>query len=370
MSYSLYFTIRQILMGLLLFLGLHMISVSLPEQFRNTPYKRSLRLMGVAFLIVPLSCFIYTKGNQLDLQPYIATAISLTAYFAAFVLMSIAFFTLLGRAVSRAIMAASLIAIMVYPIPLWLGIMSQNDELISTITTASYSLFIIIIFMVDARILYIHHEVSRGLDNYYSDDVAISVRWLSKSIFLLIGLSLTCILAPVFFVYPRWLRFVFMVYGVLCYLHIHYGYRRMIVNMTERLLELNLDVDTIVDNLANATLGAEVFGNIQRHLDAWLNEKGYAQRGITINELSKQIKSNRTYLSRYINATYNCSFKSWITQLRIEEARRLLAESPEMSIGAISDETGFASVESFTHIFTRIEGVAPARWRVERGGKE
>ncbi|MFI3324015.1 MAG: helix-turn-helix domain-containing protein [Rikenellaceae bacterium] len=66
-----------------------------------------------------------------------------------------------------------------------------------------------------------------------------------------------------------------------------------------------------------------------------------------------------------MNATYGCSFKNWVTALRIEDAKAVMLNSPDMSISNIATLTGFTSVESFSHIFSRLERSSPSKWREE-----
>ncbi len=369
MTYPIYFSIRQILMGLLILLGGHLTFETLPIYLRGSAYQRSSRMMGVAFLFVPLSCFIYTKNNPLDLVPYISTAISLTAYFPTFVLMSLAFLILLGKIYGKVVAYATLVAIVLYPIPLWISIMYGSEELISVVTTATYSYFVILIILLVTVILWNYKQISSKVDNFYSDDMTVYVKWVSKSIKLLIGLTLTCVTAPIFFTYPLCLRFFFMVYGVACYVYIFYSYRQMLNSINEQYVLQSQSIlnytQIKLDDKQDETLSAEVMYNIQNHLKKWVSQKGYIQKNITINDLAKEIKTNRTYLSKYINTTYNCTFRSWVTQLRIEEAKEMLSDGSSTPLRIISDKLGFASVESFTHIFTRTEGQSPSRWREE-----
>ncbi|MFI3280812.1 MAG: helix-turn-helix domain-containing protein, partial [Rikenellaceae bacterium] len=351
----------------------HMLFVRLPIQLQGSFFQRSLRLMGVAFLFVPLSCFLYTQTNRLDLDPIYAAAISLSAYFPTFVLMSIAFLILLGKRYGRVVIWATVITILLFPMPLWLSLMRGDDELISTVMASSYSYFVIVVAMLDTFILINYHRVKRNIENYYSDDTIICVNWISKSIKLLIGLSVTCALAPIFSIYPHWLRLLFMLYGVFCYLHIHYGYRRMTITMLDQFVYKNQNIADLVeverDNLSDATLAPDVFESIERGVKMWVEEQRYMQSSVTINMMASEINTNRTYLSRYINTTCSCSFKNWITQLRLLEAKRMLSSNLDVSISVIAAEVGFASVESFTHVFKRIEGVSPARWREQHVGE-
>ncbi|MFI3324014.1 MAG: helix-turn-helix domain-containing protein [Rikenellaceae bacterium] len=340
--------------------------MSLPEHMRSGLYKRSLRIMGIAFLIVPISCFISTRHNQFDLDALISPAINLTAYFATFILMALAFHSMLGKNFNRLVYKLSFAAIVIYPLPLWVSIISGREELIDTVMTASYSFLVIIVVLLVASVEINYRRVLKNIENYYSDDVIICVEWIAKSMLLMIGLSVTCIVAPIFFTCSPYVKLIFMVYGVLCYIYIYYGYQKMLFNITERFIEVNI-TDCISDDGSGSSLHgatkAKIMADLGSSLEVWIAEQRYTQKGITINDVAKAIKSNRTYLSRYINTTYGCSFRSWITALRLEEAKRLLLSNPKHSISEISELIGFASVESFTHIFSRSEGTAPAKWR-------
>lgn len=100
---------------------------------------------------------------------------------------------------------------------------------------------------------------------------------------------------------------------------------------------------------------------IRDSLAAWIAEKKYCQPEVNIIDLSRQIGTNRTYLSRYINTTYHVSFRVWIASLRIEEAKRLLMKEADME--EISDKLGFNNSQTFIRTFTQQESVSPAAYR-------
>ena len=82
-----------------------------------------------------------------------------------------------------------------------------------------------------------------------------------------------------------------------------------------------------------------------------------------MSELAAQFYTNRTYLSEYINTVYRKNFRDWITDLRIESAKRLMLNNPGMKVQDVSDQTGFLSLSHFSRIFREKEGCTPAKWR-------
>jgi len=103
-------------------------------------------------------------------------------------------------------------------------------------------------------------------------------------------------------------------------------------------------------------------------LEAWLeSDKPYLNPDFQLADLRQVLPLNRTYLSQLINAEYGCSFFQWVNGLRLKEAKRLLAEQPEMTIEEVSKQSGFSYRRNFSRTFAQETGVSPSEWRI-RGG--
>jgi len=99
-------------------------------------------------------------------------------------------------------------------------------------------------------------------------------------------------------------------------------------------------------------------------LEAWLeSEKPYCNPDFQLLDLRQVLPLNRTYLSQFINTEYGCTFYQWVNGLRIEEAKRLMREQPELKIQDIADRCGFSSRRVFSQIFTRETGTTPTEWK-------
>lgn len=99
---------------------------------------------------------------------------------------------------------------------------------------------------------------------------------------------------------------------------------------------------------------------IKKKLEEWVEEKGYENNGITINDLSKRIGINRTYLSRYINENYSCNFNCWINKLRVSEAERIMRLQPDLPLSEIAEQVGYADISHFSKQFKAINGDSPS----------
>lgn len=98
----------------------------------------------------------------------------------------------------------------------------------------------------------------------------------------------------------------------------------------------------------------------------WIEERAYCRPGVTMVQVADAFSTNRTYLSQYINSRYGCNFNTWLTGLRIDEAKRMMLESPTLPIEQIAAAVGFASKSHFMSSFKSREGVTPGQWRQQR----
>ena len=98
-------------------------------------------------------------------------------------------------------------------------------------------------------------------------------------------------------------------------------------------------------------------------LEAWIEkEKPYLNPDFQLTDLRQVLPLNRTYLSQFINTEYGCSFYQWVNDLRVEEAKRLMREQPELKIQDLADRCGFSSRQVFARVFARETGFTPSKW--------
>lgn len=101
----------------------------------------------------------------------------------------------------------------------------------------------------------------------------------------------------------------------------------------------------------------------RENLEAWMeNDKPYLNPDFRLVDLMQVLPMNRTYLSQFINTEYGCNFYQFVTSYRINEAKRLMQEHPEMKLQEIAEKCGFVSLSALSHAFARETGMAPSEW--------
>lgn len=98
-------------------------------------------------------------------------------------------------------------------------------------------------------------------------------------------------------------------------------------------------------------------------LEEWMGkEKPYRNPDFKLVDLHKVLPMNRTYLSQFIHAEYGCSFYLFVNRFRVEEAKRLMTEHPDMKMADVSSNCGFSSPSVFSRTFSTMTGQSPREW--------
>lgn len=106
---------------------------------------------------------------------------------------------------------------------------------------------------------------------------------------------------------------------------------------------------------------------LRAQLEQWMTtEKPYRNPDFRLDDLRAVLPLNRTYLSQFINSEYGCSFFQWVNRYRLEEAKRLMTDLPEMKLVDVASSCGYSSLAVFSRTFTRETGLSPRDWSKSR----
>ncbi|MBS1491216.1 MAG: AraC family transcriptional regulator [Bacteroidetes bacterium] len=92
-------------------------------------------------------------------------------------------------------------------------------------------------------------------------------------------------------------------------------------------------------------------------------EKPFLKPDFSLPELANRMKISVHQLSQVINNGLGKSFFEMIATFRIEEAKRLLREKPNIKVEEIAEEVGYNSKSSFNSTFKKLTGKTPGEWR-------
>jgi AraC-like DNA-binding protein len=82
--------------------------------------------------------------------------------------------------------------------------------------------------------------------------------------------------------------------------------------------------------------------------------KVYLQPDVSLTQLSRELGTNRTYLSQLINQQLKMNFCNFINQYRLQEIENYLKEKPDATNQELADMAGFGSVLSMKRAMGKI----------------
>jgi AraC-like DNA-binding protein len=207
-----------------------------------------------------------------------------------------------------------------------------------------------------------HRQFHRRMENYYSSGETRRLRWIVRSFCAALTIGVTALLSSMFVSTIVVLLFtivfdVFYTFFAVRFLNYPHLFQTVIeqtvVNETPE--EPKLDLGT--------KSGNDAFALLEKRIELWVADKGFTERGITIDLLSSKLITNSKYLSIYINTHKKQTFRKWINKLRIEEAKLLMLQEPKTSLTEISLRAGFSEKSHFFRQFKEQIGVSPTEWR-------
>lgn len=80
--------------------------------------------------------------------------------------------------------------------------------------------------------------------------------------------------------------------------------------------------------------------------------------------IAEELHISNSYLSTVFKQTYHITVVHYITQLRIDEAKRLILTT-DMDIKTVASASGFSSDISFIRVFKKYEATTPGTFRKE-----
>lgn len=110
------------------------------------------------------------------------------------------------------------------------------------------------------------------------------------------------------------------------------------------------------------------FRRLEYALGKWVEQKKFREYDKSREDIAKELHTTKEVLHLYFVTKMGMDFKTWRTELRIEEAKRLLLESKDLSVNIIGEMSGFSDRSNFHRQFVKTVGCSPKQWR-DSGGK-
>ena len=131
----------------------------------------------------------------------------------------------------------------------------------------------------------------------------------------------------------------------------------------EETSENETESDGCAPHVQRMEIPESVMDDIRRRLDIWVAEKGFMARDVPYEETLARIGIDVVTMRRYMKDELGTDFRTWRNGLKLEEARRLFEENPEMNVGQVSDKVGYNDSSNFHKDFKKRFGMSPGAYR-------
>jgi AraC-like DNA-binding protein len=107
----------------------------------------------------------------------------------------------------------------------------------------------------------------------------------------------------------------------------------------------------------------EILDRLKYKIEEFSKQECFLDPNVSLTSLAKDLQTNSSYLSRFINHFYQKNFNSFINDLRIEYITKRLNSDhilKNFTIQAIAEEAGFNNTVSFTQAFYKKNKIKPS----------
>lgn len=107
----------------------------------------------------------------------------------------------------------------------------------------------------------------------------------------------------------------------------------------------------------------EAATQLQALAELMARERLHQDPGLTLPRLARRLGLPQARLSQLLNDNNQTSFKQYLAQLRVVEAKALLRQLPPKPLEVVATEAGFQSMSTFHSTFKKLAGATPAAFR-------
>jgi len=340
--------------GVCFALGLCMLFYTSPKQNNARHFARCRIWTALGILVLGVMWLIHLLFDPRNSSQHLAGAVNVSCYAFMFDLFEMAYCTSINPSyVTRRVVINDLCFTALVLAFEWIGVGIGGYLGVGLAIVGEVMVGLVYIWL-GHTFMKMYIRSMRNSSEYLADDVESSVSWLWKSLVCIILAALgsaALALAP-----KSWVGFQVLA-GIVLVFYIFFAVTNFLANKTV-LAPIKTIGQVSLEDMDNDQIEA-----LEERIDEWRKDGGAFAKQLTIEQAAREIGTNRTYLSSYVNGVLQKTFFEWIRSLRIKEAKRLMIEKPGLTLDEISYHVGFTSPSTFSFFFREETGRTPSAWR-------
>lgn len=340
----------------------------------NARYERSRWLICAAMVLLAVH-YVLQMGHGLRASgDDVGAVINILFYTPCIMLISLGIINIeCGRIFQKHYFSVGMCGLVVLGVTFLIGVYLSGSLHLGVILYVMFAQFIALLLYFIFISLHETHLRRKVIEAQTATDLLPFDRYtLSSTLFM-------CAMAfmLVFAIMNRGLLYVFgplmlisLLLFVLAFIGLGYNYRPFDGIMEDDLSDA--DADLLQEGLACGDdeealplqkLDVSRMKEIDAAVSEWCTHGGFRNSEVTMSMLSRNIGIPRRELTLYFVQYLQSSFRVWLSDVRFQEARRMLLENPHYSNEIISVECGFSSHAQLYKIFRTKAGMTPRMFK-------
>ena len=228
----------------------------------------------------------------------------------------------------------------------------------------------------------VYNKSLKEIEEYYDDDESHKLKWVRFCYIIAMLTNLFILVYGILYVFLDCRLLIVQIYTAWYLVYMLYLTSNFISFIGSHKLILDAVARPALSNAFSRTTQAErirkkaqeeelnvdrEFHKLDKALQQWVEQKLYCEYAKSREETAKELNTTKEMLYHYFQVKMGIDFKTWRTQLRIEEAKRLLLENKDVSTNIIGEAAGFSDRSNFHRQFVRFVGCSPKQWRDSNG---
>ena len=251
----------------------------------------------------------------------------------------------------------------------------------------------LIAFLIQSVTYIVHFDRAyknsiRELENYYDEDESHKIKWVRfcyvismlTNLFILVYLCLYWFLdykMEVASLYTIW-YLIYMLYLSSNFISFLGSHKLVLEAFAHKTLS-GEDIIQMINQgkrrrgrqsgkaTASSSINEAEFRKLETALEDWVEQKRFREYDKSREDIARELNTTKEILHHYFITKKGVDFKTWRTELRINEAKRLLLEDKNASTNIIAEASGFSDRSNFHRQFVKIVGCSPKQWRDSDG---
>ena len=338
----------------------------------NARYERSRWLICAAMVLLAVH-YVLQMGHGLRASgDDVGAVINILFYTPCIMLISLGIINIeCGRIFQKHYFSVGMCGLVVLGVTFLIGVYLSGSLHLGVILYVMFAQFIALLLYFIFISLHETHLRRKVIEAQTATDLLPFDRYTLSSTLFMSAMAFMLVFA----ILNRGLLYVFgpimlisLLLFVLAFIGLGYNYRPFDGIMEDDLP--NADADLLQEGMTDGEgtlpqqkMDVSRMKEIDAAISEWCAHGGFRDSEVTMSMLSRHLGIPRRELTQYFALYLQSSFRVWLSDIRFQEARRMLLENPHYSNEIISVECGFSSHAQLYKIFRTKAGMTPRMFK-------